>query len=311
MSDSPVVSVVLSVHSEATHVKKTIDSVLAQQNIDFEFIIVSDGAEQSVIDVVTQYNDDRIYFIEQKNQGLTKALINGCKHARSPFIARIDAGDCMLEDRLSIQAEALQSNDDLGLVASWVDIETEEGYFLYTMDLNQSQLVSGLKARNNNDFCSPFHASVMMRKSVYESVGGYRSDFYFAQDCDLWTRIIDVCDVDVIQKKLTKGIFSYKGISGKHADQQKQLLSLILQAREQRLNGHAEDDMLAKAHRIRPEFMSNDNTPLNNFSGLYFIAKVLTDNRSEHAFDYWKRVIRIKPFSLKSWVFLFISFKYR
>ena len=113
------VSVVMSVYNEPEHTRQTIESVLAQKEIDFEFIIVSDGASDAVLKVVDQYESDaRIKLFKQANQGLTRGLIVGCELAKSNYIARIDAGDEMLESRLKKQFDLLESDQELGFVSS-------------------------------------------------------------------------------------------------------------------------------------------------------------------------------------------------
>ena len=302
------VSVVMSVYDEPDHVQRTIESVLAQDGVDFEFIIISDGASDDVLEVVCDVlKHPRVKFIEQENQGLTKALINGCQQSSSPFIARIDAGDTMSKDRLKIQLGLLQENLELGIVTSWVEIQTVEGYFLYDLTFSDDELNKAIVAPKADDFRSPFHASVMFRRSIYEQVGGYRSEFYFAQDCDLWSRMIEVAKLHVIEKVLTKGIFSDRGISGKYASEQKQLLSLILQARDQRQKSMSEDHTLSEAKQLRPSKLKVRKQAEDCFSGLYFIAKILTDNKSKHALVYWRRVISCKPLSIKSWLFFLQS----
>ena len=151
----------------------------------------------------------------------------------------------------------------------------------------------------------------MFRKSTYDQVGGYRASFYFAQDCDLWSRMIDCSDVMVIESTLTGGIFSAQGISGKYAHEQKQLLALILQGREQRLSGKSDVETLNLAVELRPSRINKTRTlnqSSNNFDGLYFVAKVLTDNKSEHALVYWRKALKSRPFSMKSWLFATSSF---
>lgn len=308
------VSVVMSVYDEPDHVQKTIESVLKQKGVDFEFIIVSDGASEAVVELVKSYADDlRVRFIQQSNAGLTVALINGCSNARFVYIARIDAGDVMLDDRLRIQYETLQANPDIGIVTSWVTIQTEEGYFLYDLTFSNSELNQAIRALSVDEFRSPFHASVMFRKSVYFAVGGYRDSFYFAQDCDLWSRMIDCSKLKVIESVLTCGVFSATGISGKYASEQKKLLALILQSRKRRLGNMPDNDVLNQAYQLRPA--NRDNKPINkasnsSFPGLYFIAKVLTDNKSRYALVYWYRVLKCRPLSIKSWFFATMSVLY-
>ena len=308
------VSVVMSVYDDPDHVHKTIESVLKQKGVDFEFIIVSDGASEAVVDVVKSYIGDlRVRFIQQSNTGLTVALINGCSNATFSYIARIDAGDVMLDDRLRIQYETLQANPDIGIVTSWVTIQTEEGYFLYDLTFSNSELNQAIRALSVDEFRSPFHASVMFRKSIYFAVGGYRDSFYFAQDCDLWSRMIDCSKLEVIESVLTYGIFSAAGISGKYASEQKKLLALILQARTLRLDNMSDDDVLKEAYQLRPIKTLNKplkKVPKSSFPGLYFIAKILTDNKSKYALMYWCRVLKCRPLSIKSWFFTMLSILY-
>lgn len=312
MSD---VSVVMSVYDEPEHVQKTIESVLNQEAIDFEFIIVSDGASDAVIQVVDSFIDDeRIRFIKQQNQGLTVALINGCNCAKSPFIARIDAGDTMLESRLRTQCDKLVAEPSLGIVTSWVSIETVEGYFLYDLTFSNSQLNEKIRSLSADEFQSPFHASVMFRKTIYDQVGGYRDSFYFAQDCDLWSRMIECSELAVIESVLTCGIFAAQGISGKYANEQRQLLILILRAAKQRHNSLPEADVLSQAYQLRPTKIvkkrQDNKAPVDHFDGFYFVAKILTDNKSKHALSYWRKALICRPLSMKSWFFSLKIFLY-
>jgi len=256
------VSVVMSVYDDPDHVHKTIESVLKQKGVDFEFIIVSDGASEAVVDVVKSYIGDlRVRFIQQSNTG----------------------------------------------------IQTEEGYFLYDLSFSNSELNQAIRALSVDEFRSPFHASVMFRKSVYFAVGGYRDSFYFAQDCDLWSRMIDCSKLEVIESVLTYGIFSAAGISGKYASEQKKLLALILQARTLRLDNMSDDDVLKEAYQLRPIKTLNKplkKAPKSSFPGLYFIAKILTDNKSKYALMYWCRVLKCRPLSIKSWFFTMLSILY-
>jgi len=306
------VSVVMSVYDEPEHVKKTIDSVLKQTGIDFEFIIVSDGASDSVVNVVKGYlTDQRLRFIEQENQGLTVALINGCNQARWPFIARIDAGDTMHPSRLLTQFDVLSGDEMLGFVASWVRVETQEGYFLYDVKLQGCELELALKSVQPEEIVTPFHASVMFRKSIYDQVGGYRSEFYFSQDCDLWSRMIEKSGVKVVQELLTNGLFSANGISGRHAQTQLKMKALVAQANRLRQSAKSDESILVEAAKLRPSKQPRSvKEHEDEFSGIYFIARVLSNNRSSYAKKYWSKALRIKPFSLKALFFYSISLLY-
>ena len=329
MSQSCKVSVVLSVYDQAAQVARSIDSVLQQQGVELQLVIVDDGADEQVQQVLSSYaSEPRISLIHQQNRGLTQALVRGCDAAQHPLIARIDAGDEMLPNRLRLQAEWLNANPQTGFVSSWVDIVTEEGYFLYSIRQQAQQLHDGLYGDDPDKLLTPFHSSVMFRQQVYQRVGGYRPEFYFAQDCDLWSRMIEVAEINVIEQTLTVGVFSPSGISGRYATSQRALKKLAATANGLRKRGQSEQAVLSQAQRLRPS-ENNSKTGVSKptaattiseisesakdseFATLYFLARCLSDNHSPHATQYWRRTIAAKPWSVLSWVYLLQSVLFR
>ena len=104
MSTNPEVSVVMSVYNGASNLAATMDSILSQEGVELEFIVVNDGSTDETGEILDDYarRDDRVRVIHQENTGLTRALIRGCAAATGEFIARQDAGDVSLpEDWLS------------------------------------------------------------------------------------------------------------------------------------------------------------------------------------------------------------------
>ena len=102
MSDTPEVSVVMSVYNGATGLSRSVDSILSQEGVNLELIVVNDGSTDQSIDILQEYasSDERVRVISQQNQGLTKALVVGCAAAHAEYIARQDAGDISLPGRL-------------------------------------------------------------------------------------------------------------------------------------------------------------------------------------------------------------------
>lgn len=298
------VSVVMSVYNNAEHVQRTIASVLRQNGVEFEFIIVDDGASDAVKKVLKEYAfDTRVKVLQQDNVGLTKALIRGCTAACHPFIARIDAGDEMAENRLSLQATLLQADDSIGIVTSWVTINTEEGYFLYDIRLREGELNDSLRANDGKALSTPFHSSVMFRKSIYDQVGGYRPQFYFTQDADLWSRMIEQSKISVIEQRLTVGVFSVSGISGRYKSIQQQLVNLVAEANRCRQKGLSEQAVLDLAAKLKPR-KGEQSRPASVYDGQYFIASVLLRNGSQHAKEHCWRAFKLNPLHPRSWFIL-------
>ena len=132
----PSISVVMSVYNGAEHLRESMDSVLSQESVGFEFIIVNDGSIDESGEILDGYakNDTRVRIIHQENRGLTRALIRGCTESRGKYIARQDVGDVSMKKRLALQKEALDANDELFFVSCWTEYCGPEWEFLYMVE---------------------------------------------------------------------------------------------------------------------------------------------------------------------------------
>src|SRR5262249_28869076 len=204
----PEVSVVMSVYNGASHLAGTLDSILSQEDVEFEFIVVNDGSSDKSGQILDEYaqRDSRLRIIHQENNGLTRALIRGCDAARGEFIARQDAGDISLPGRLKSQAVVLRDRDDCVFVSCWTDVIGPKGEFLYTsrgtgvasspINVLSPQAEWGVVDGPSH------HSSVMFRAKQYASCGGYRPEFYFGQDWDLWYRLSSLGTFCMLQRRL-------------------------------------------------------------------------------------------------------------
>lgn len=293
------ISVVMAVYNSPQLIEKTVRSVLSQRGVSFQFIIVDDGSGLETKKVLNSYRDiAEIKLLEQPNSGLTSALIRGCKAAEGQYIARIDIGDEMLAGRLAAQAEVMDQDPTIGLVCSSVELVTEVGEALFTVTSSGEELERGLRNPLTSRGKSPFHSSVMFRRDVYLKVGGYRPEFYFAQDLDLWSRMIESCHVAAQDDCFTRAIYSVKGITARYNSEQLILREIVADLIDQRAVGADEHDGLAKAAKIRP---SASNSATDDFAGNYFIGRCLMDTRSPTARTYLLRALKARPMSLKVW----------
>lgn len=314
MSMSSSVSVVISAYCDGQALRLTVKSIFQQLdekcNADLllEVIIVDDGANQSVknalIDLQKQYAE--IVVISQNNTGLTQALIVACHATKYETIARIDVGDVMLRGRLRKQLNYLQANANAVGVATWANIVTIEGYPLYQVRHTDQEIQQSLKPRKLNstiadDFTSPQHYTMTFRKSVYHHVGGYRPEFYFAQDVDLWLRMSEHGEIKVIEESLMSSVVTANSLSGANNEVQQNLSKLAWQATILRRRGHSEGDILSKVKLIRPT-PSAVITRMAQAKSLYFIAKCLLDQDHFGAKQYFWRALKKRPLAAKNWL---------
>ena len=98
------ISVVMSVCNGSDLLAKAVNSILSQEGVSLELIVVNDGSiDGSCATILDEYarRDPRVRVIHQENTGLTRALIRGCAAARGQFIARQDSDDISLPGRLA------------------------------------------------------------------------------------------------------------------------------------------------------------------------------------------------------------------
>jgi glycosyltransferase involved in cell wall biosynthesis len=181
----------MSVHNGSDTVAEAIESVLAQSFTNFEFIIIDDGSTDSSPGIIAQYaeKDPRIRVISQQNEGLTRALNRGLETCSAPFVARADADDRSLPERLARQVRFMEEHPDVVLVGSGVHLLNVQREIYQTVLAPQDDDSVRRAMRKRNIF---FHSAVMMRAEVVRELGGYDPDFIRSQDYDLWLRLLDL-----------------------------------------------------------------------------------------------------------------------
>lgn len=192
---TPLVSVILPTYNAAAYLGKAIDSILAQRYRHFELIIVNDGSTDNTQELLSEYQDPRITVMNQVNLGLPKALNHGIGLAKGKYIARQDADDISLPERLSEQVAFMEQNLNCALLGTWSRITTamdsEPGNANLSSRYHQHPSSNGqlqILLLINNQFV---HSSVMIRANCLHSIGHYSEnpEHYPPEDYDLWLRI--------------------------------------------------------------------------------------------------------------------------
>lgn len=104
----PAVSVCMPVYNASRYLRECIDSVLSQTFADFEFLIADDGSDDDSAAIVESYADPRIRLIRREH-GYIASLNCLLDEARGRYIARMDADDVMLPDRLRLQFDYMEA----------------------------------------------------------------------------------------------------------------------------------------------------------------------------------------------------------
>jgi glycosyltransferase involved in cell wall biosynthesis len=163
-----------------------VESILAQTFRDLELIVVDDGSTDGSAALLARYADPRLRVIRQGPSGLTVSLNRGFRLAHGSLLARLDADDRAVPERLARQVAYLEAHPEVGLLGTGAVEVSPEGETLgtYIPPLADADIRRTLIRRN-----PLVHSSVMMRREAWERAGGYDEALAVAQDYDLWLRM--------------------------------------------------------------------------------------------------------------------------
>jgi glycosyltransferase involved in cell wall biosynthesis len=232
--DAPVISVVMSVYNGQKYLREAIDSILNQTYRNFEFIVINDGSEDISLDILLEYQtkDNRVLIVNQNNVGLTRSLNRGVKLAVSEYIARQDADDISAHSRLEKQLRYMENHPEVAVIGCLGDVFSTNGVLRTIRDPKYSR--EGIKRHlaSKNLFV---HGSAMMRKSHLAKVGFYREFFLHSQDYDLWLRLSQYFDIDILPEHLYQYRVTAEAISVSKWPIQKQYADIARKLHAERL----------------------------------------------------------------------------
>jgi glycosyltransferase involved in cell wall biosynthesis len=198
---------------------QTLDSILAQTFTDWELIAVNDQSTDDSEKVVRQkIPADKLVTLYTTTKGIVSALNMGIDKAQGDYIARIDADDLMMPDRLQEQVKVFKTYSDVNLTATDAEIINEHG------DTLKSYLVSTNDLGKLNERCCIVHPSVMWRRSYFEEHQlRYNPAYEYVEDYELWLRYRDTPAPKYarISRPLIKYRVSPKSISTTKKQEQK------------------------------------------------------------------------------------------
>lgn len=193
----PRVSVVLPAFNAAATIAAAVASIRAQTLADWELIVVDDGSTDATAEIVAEIarTEPRLTLLREPHCGVTAAANTAMARATGEFIARMDADDVSLPERLARQAEFLASpaNVGIGVVSSRVafggDRTAREGYARHVDWLNT--LATPEAVALNRFIESPVaNPSVMFRRELVARHGAFVAGD-FPEDYELWLRWLD------------------------------------------------------------------------------------------------------------------------
>ncbi len=182
----PKISVVMPVYNSEKYLRESIESILNQYFLNFEFIIIDDCSTDSSLKIIKSYKDERIKLIQNKeNLGTVKSRNIGLKEAQGKYIAIMDSDDISLRNRLNTQIYYLEHNPNIYLIGSSAIFIDENG-----KDIKKFRKYDDYKmlAWRLPQSCGIIHSSVMFRNTG-ECL--YNEFYESAHDYNLYLELLD------------------------------------------------------------------------------------------------------------------------
>jgi glycosyltransferase involved in cell wall biosynthesis len=162
-------------------------SVLEQTFRDFELVLVCNGmGDGDFARIASWCEGGRVRLIRSRYRLLTNNLNIGLHECAGAYVARMDADDVALPDRLAVQARFLDANPAVGVCGTFFELIDDAGQSFRTVRYPEGDVAIRRALFSWNPLC---HPSVMFRRDVVLDAGGYMGGPH-AEDYDLWVRLV-------------------------------------------------------------------------------------------------------------------------
>lgn len=190
----PLISVIMPAHNAASYVEKAIRSVLTQTLSDLELIVFLDDPTDGTRDIVHHLAkaDGRMRVIDSDtNVGVGEGLNRAATEARARFLARMDADDISVPQRFERQLAMLMANPSIAVVGSdAIHIDANDRPLGLSMAGPRS-IAAFERMRANGEVTLVLDGTAMMRREVFDTVGGYDPSMPIAVEVDLHSRMAE------------------------------------------------------------------------------------------------------------------------
>ncbi len=216
----PLVSVVLPIHNAEKYLLEAVESILTQTFADFELILVDDGSTDHSPVILDTLKDPRIIRLRnEKNSGVVASLNLGISVASGRYIARMDADDVSLPERLEKQVKYLEAHPEIGVLGTGILTRVEvdpiqEGVAIFP---SQDKCIRWMLCFRS----AVAHVTAVYRRNLVVESGLYRHEFLFAEDYDLWVRLISKTQFSNLSEPLVLVRYYVGSSSQLHRDLQR------------------------------------------------------------------------------------------
>jgi glycosyltransferase involved in cell wall biosynthesis len=181
------VSVLIPTYNRAGVLKRAIDSVLSQTYEELECIVIDDASTDETSRLLKSYSDQRLKVVKhEKNWGVSKARNSGFEVSKGEWVALLDSDDEWLPERLERQLAFAKERPEIPLIHG-EELWVRNGKRVNPKKIHQKSGGNIFKRCLHLCLISP--SATIMKRSLYEEMGGFREDYPVCEDYELWLRV--------------------------------------------------------------------------------------------------------------------------
>ena len=209
--ENELVSIVMVKYNQEKFLKKAIDSVLIQTYKNWELIIVDDGSTDRSVDIIKEYEDDRIKPIFlQENSHICIATNTGFAAVNGKYIARLDSDDIWEKEKLEKQMDFLQQNPDAKVCFTQIELIDENGENINDREPELLSLYNS-RQKSREEWIKFFFfvgnsllPTLVFEKKLLDIVGGFKLNYCQTHDFEFLIRLIKHTDFYFVEEELVK-----------------------------------------------------------------------------------------------------------
>jgi len=199
MSATPAVSIILPTYNRASLISRTIRSVLAQTFTNFELIIIDDASTDNTMEIIRAFQDPRIRIIRhEQNQGEANSRNSGLANTTADYVAFIDSDDEWMPRKLEKQIQLFETLPlRTGVVVTGFCFSTGKETFSPTIPAHRGNVYEQMLRG-----CFIISIVPLIRRACFEHVGNFNTELTPGTDWEMWIRIAEHYDFEVVPEVL-------------------------------------------------------------------------------------------------------------
>lgn len=297
------VSIIIPTFNYGHLIAETLNCLLHQSYQNWQAIIIDDGSTDDTKDIVEPFilNDNRFYYLQQQNKGVSASRNNGLKLAEGEFIQFLDADDLISQEKISLQVAYLNTHPEIAVC-------TSRTFFFETGNNNKLFNDFSLKNKTTSTYVNGFGFDLiadliprnllsiqnpLFRKNILKEIAPFKEGMHYLEDWDFWFRIaaanfqfgflnsdlayglvrvhnssatqqsIKIIDAEFLLRALIESNINKTALS----EQQKE--KLLNQNRKERFNTYKK--LMAKTHLLNIKKFKQYYKEINNLSVFFKI----------------------------------------